>query len=38
MSVEAVAKDEILLVERKFRMNKWDTTADLWRVGVNLAH
>ena len=37
MSVEAVAKDEILLVERKFRANKWNTTADLWRIGVNLA-
>ena len=36
-TVEAVARDEIALVERKFRMNKWDTTADLWRVGVNLA-
>lgn len=36
-SVEAVAKDEIALVERKFRLNRWERTADLWRIGVNLA-
>lgn len=35
--MEAVAKDEIALVERKLRMNKWSTTADLWRAGVDQA-
>ena len=37
MSVEAVAKDEIALTERKLLMNKWSTTADLWQAGVNQA-
>lgn len=37
MSVEVVANDEIALVERKLRMNKRSTTADLWQVGVNQA-
>lgn len=35
--VEAVNKEDIAIVERKFRLNGWDSTADLWRIGVNLA-
>lgn len=35
--VEAVNVDEIAVVERKLRLNGWESTADLWRIGVNLA-
>ena len=28
---------EISLIERKFRLSKWDNIGDLWRVGVNMA-
>ena len=36
-AVEAVSRDEIALVERKFRVNNWHSTADLWKIGINLA-
>ena len=36
-TVEAVSRDEIAVVERKFRLNGWDSTADLWKIGINLA-
>ena len=36
-AVNAVERDEIEMVERKFRLNGWQTTADLWRIGLNLA-
>ena len=36
--VEAVRDlGEITVIERKFRLNGWELTADLWRLGVNLA-
>ena len=35
--VHAVPADEIALVERKFRSNGWHLSADVWRMGVNLA-
>ncbi len=35
--VHAIPADEIALVERKFRANGWHLSADVWRLGCNLA-